>query len=94
MKIQLDLAAKTITTNEDMNLGELIDALSKLFPEEQWREYTLNRVSHIDWTTTPMTPVTPPYSPPWIQPYYGGTGIITNNANTLTNSVYNLDLQK
>lgn len=101
MKLQLDLAQKTIITNEDLNLGELINALAKLFPEEQWREYTLQR-GHINWTTEPMFPLSPPYSAPWIQPlsgqpYYGGGTLTTSNSptgTTLTNSVYNIELQK
>lgn len=95
MKVQIDLAQKTISTDEDINLGDFINNLAKLFPEEQWREYTLKR-GNINWNQGLTIP--PVYYPP-AQPYIYGSGTgtpLTNNAGLLTNtvasSVYNVEL--
>lgn len=54
MKIQLDFTHKTITIPDDVNLGELITNLSKIFPEERWRSWTLLSNSPVFPWTNPI----------------------------------------
>ena len=78
MKIQIDTTAKTIKVEEMVKFGELIEALNKLFPKEEWKEYTLSCNTIINWSNPivikeyPAWPYTTPYNPyTWPQIYYG-----------------------
>lgn len=93
MKLQIDIDKKTITPLEDVNIGDLMKALAKLFPEEAFKEYTLLRglkENELPW----INPVVVPYhnpSPtlPWVQtpPYYGTGNGLFNGGSLITNNV-------
>lgn len=100
MKLQIDIDKKTITPLEDVNIGDLMKALGKLFPEEAFKEYTLLRglkENELPWINplvvpypnpTPSLPWIQPFNQPYSQPYIGGTGSgLLNGGNTLTNVV-------
>lgn len=76
MKIQLDTNAKTIKVEEDVNLSELISKLKKLLPKGEWKEYTLQSNTTIQWYTYPY--IIYNYNKPfWQQP------IVTYDTNSL-----------
>lgn len=87
MKIQLDTTNKTIKVEEKVNLKELLDAVKKLFPNNEWKEYSLETNTVINWSSNPIIIrdyTYPTY--PWINtPYYGTTaGNITYTNNAVT----------
>lgn len=67
MKIQLDTTAKTIRVEETVNLGELIDALKALLPDNLWKTFKLETSSVIYWSN-PIVIERPVY--PYVNPYY------------------------
>lgn len=104
MKIQVDIDNKTITIIDDVNLGDLIRSLSKLFPEEDWNKFTL---LHRNMHTPPYH--NPDINFPWMQnpiTTYGGSGTTTiqhypgtftlqgtnTTQQTLLKSVHNIEL--
>lgn len=68
MKLQLDTENKTIKLDEKIKFVDLIKTLNSLFPDESWREYTLETTSITYWSS-PITiqPYIQPYNPnyPW-----------------------------
>ena len=69
MKLQINTDDKTITIEENINLGELYEALFEMFPKFAWKEYTLIPVKAIEHWTNPVTyPVRPWNELPWITP--------------------------
>jgi len=72
MKLQFDTIEKTIKVEEHVNLGELMEKLEMLLPNNQWKEYTL-KVSIITIWQNPIIienpiPFVDPYRPFWEQP--------------------------
>jgi hypothetical protein len=63
MKLQLDTTNKTIKVEGSVNLNELFDALRKLLPQGEWKEFSLEANTTIVWTN----PIT---IQPWVYPYY------------------------
>jgi len=55
MKLQIDLDAKIIRIEENVNLGEFFSKLEELLPDLKWREYELK--------VSPNTPTYPYYNP-------------------------------
>lgn len=50
MKIQIDTDAKTVKLEESANVYDLLNTLKKLFPENEWKNYTLQtNTTIIDW---------------------------------------------
>ena len=73
MKLQINTDNKTITIEEGVNLGDLYEALFKMFPKFTWKEYTIIPVKTIEHWTSPVTipwnnPL--PWYNPIIQPPY------------------------
>ena len=62
MKLQIDTTAKTIKVEGAVNLKELMDAVKKFFPDEQWKDYSLE--GSTVWTYIP------PYTWSYTTPYY------------------------
>lgn len=97
MKLQIDTVAKTIKVEGDINLAELFDGLKRLLPEDEWKKFTLEANTIIEW----INPITIPYSPP-VYPYYPrpfpwwDSPIITcgNNKDTYTlhNGMYCVEI--
>ena len=72
MKLQLDTVEKTITIDQDVNLGDLVKTLNSLLPKKQWKEYKLTTNTVVYWqeAPTPLFPNAP------IQPYYESPGTL------------------
>lgn len=74
MKIQLDTERKIIDIEGKVNIGELIEVLKKLFPNDEWKEFDI--ATRITLPYQPDPPSTTwlerTYTPWWD---YNGTGI-------------------
>lgn len=90
MKLQIDTVNKTLKIEEAVNLNELIDALDKLFPNQEWKGYKLESTIINNWSN-PIVIDRWPYNPypnyPWIT--YGTS---TGNELVLTDQVYNVSI--
>lgn len=67
----------TITAEDTVSIGELIDNLSKSFPNEEWRDFKIELPEVAMPATYPIYPVYPTYpvwptypAYPYIPPYY------------------------
>jgi hypothetical protein len=76
MKLQLDTDKRTIKVEEDVVLQKLIMGLEKLFPDDEWKTYTLLTGSTITWTTYPT------YIYKWDQPSWD-PWYVTSGTNTV-----------
>ena len=92
MKLQLDTKAKTIKVEEDINLDELFEALRKIFPDGEWKEYKLQTNVEFKWSDPIVIPWKPyiPYNP---YPWWTTQPTITYGTGTQNSSVYNIELQ-
>jgi hypothetical protein len=77
MKIQIDTKEQTIAVEQNIKLNELIEALDRLFPKGEWKEYTLKTETIINWNS----PIyidrwEHPWYPWWNPVYYDGTGTV------------------
>ena len=93
MKLQLDTTNKTIKVEGSVNLNELFEALKKLLPQGEWKEFTLEANTTITWVN-PITiqPWGYPYNPyPWwgspIITYGGGTQRVSPYSGSTTDNV-------
>ena len=99
MRLQIDTSNKTIKLDEDVNLGDLMEALNRLFPTKDWKEYKLqtntvinnwcNPIRIVDWPGWNPFPITLPYYQPTVPyqqlPYIINCTTDTNpNAYTIT----------
>lgn len=102
MKIQLDTTAKTIKVEDEVNLGELMETIQKILPDN-WKEFKVMPSVITNWSN-------PIYIDRWHpSPWYhyqnqypfqvycgdrGSTAGLIDCANTLTSSqhVYNLQV--
>jgi hypothetical protein len=71
MKIQIDTTSKKISLEESVNFKELIDIVSKLLPDDLWKEFTLETHTVINWQSPiiikepyPIYPTYPVYPQP------------------------------
>lgn len=78
MKIQLDTTNKIIKVEESVNLNEFFEAVRKLFPDGEWKEFTIETNTTIVWNN-PIT-ITP-YNP-WTYPYYPTLAYDSNTTNS------------
>jgi len=92
MKLQIDTDNKTINILENVQFGVLIDILDKLFPNREWKSFTLITEVISKWMSPIIidTPIYPPYpSYPWVT--FDGTN---KNGNLLYNTgTYNVDIK-
>ena len=87
MKIQLDTTKKTIKVEESVSLLELTDALEKLLPNGEWKEFKLETHTVIQNWSAPIVIRERPYpywSQPWYQPTIGGSTIKVTSASELS----------
>lgn len=89
MKLQIDTENKTIKLDHSVNLEEFFDKVDALFPEDEWRDYTLETDVAFPWTNPIVIrdlqpPVYPHPYPWWIN---DPTYITCDN----TSSVYNVE---
>ena len=93
MKIQIDTTNKTIKLDSKVELKELIETLDKLFPRQEWKEFTLeSSVVFNNWNTPIIIennnyPVTPNY--PW---YSDGSTTGINPNVLLCSGTYNVEV--
>lgn len=96
MKLQLDTTNKTVKVEGSVNLEALFETLHKLLPQEEWKGFSLEANTTIEWTNPIVVPIYPryPYNPyPWWNPtypniIYGTTG----QGYTLNQGTYNIEL--
>lgn len=50
MKIQIDTDNNILTIEDSVNLGDFIEFLNKLFPNEEWRKFKLEVKVIQNWT--------------------------------------------
>ena len=72
MKIQIDTTSKTVKFEDKVKLTELLDVVKGLFPNNEWKEYSVE-VTHITNWSSPIYIDNWRKTYPWIQPYYGTT---------------------
>jgi len=70
MKLQLDTNEKIIKVEESVNLGELIETLERLLPNETWKGFKLETNTTVNWSSPIIIeryPTKYPYYPtyPW-----------------------------
>jgi len=69
MKIQIDTNEETIAVEQDVKISEFLKALKKLFPNGEWKNYTIKTETIIHWTNPIVYDRWPyPYYP-WRQPW-------------------------
>lgn len=71
MKLQIDTSLKTIKVEHLTNFGDLITALAGMFPDGQWREYSLDPGIIINWKDPYVikTPASNPHQQFPFQPF-------------------------
>ena len=88
MKIQLDTSNKTITVEEKVNLGELFDILSKLLPDDSWKQFDIVPMFIYNWSNPIVIQPYLPYTYPWI------TYADSSSATLTTDGIYNIEINK
>ena len=86
MKLQINTDDKTITIEEGVNLGELYEALFKMFPKFTWKEYSIIPVKIIEHWTGPVTILWQQPSVPWYNPIIQP---LVNPGGTISPSPFN-----
>lgn len=86
MKIQLDFDNKTISLPDDVNLGEFIDNLSKILPEERWRSWRVINPYAISKIFNPL-PSLPTYTSPSTYPTISPFGTTISNDLSLSSKI-------
>lgn len=106
MKLQLDTKSKTIKIEGSVNLEELYETLAKLLPKGEWKLFTLEANSIIEWINPIQITRYPYYQinpyPWWESPTYvsyntQGSCVdsqgYTNKATYILNEgVYNIEI--
>ena len=97
MKLQIDTNKKTIKIEESINLFDLMNTLNQLFPNDSWKEYSLESATITNWINpTYIQPHTIIFERPYYRPFevYCGTSNSTNYVNTLSssNTIHNIEL--
>jgi len=104
MKLQIDTEKKTIKIEENVKLWDLFDRINMLFPNDTWKEYTLESNTINNWFhPTYIQPHTiisnrPYYSP--LEVYYGTSSNTFQGPNlrggvstlTSSNTVHNIEI--
>jgi len=67
MKIELDTTKKTIKVEEKVNLNELLKTIKKLLPNNEWKDFSLETNTIINWSN-PI--VIDRYNNWWDYPHY------------------------
>jgi hypothetical protein len=62
MKLKLDTTNKTIEIEEAVNIGELLQTLKRLLPNNDWKKFTLQTTIIQNWSN-------PIYVDRWVKPY-------------------------
>jgi len=86
MKLQLDTTAKTIKVEESVKLVKFMDTVKKLLPNNEWKEFTLQTNTTINYGSYPV------YTPIWTQPWYDRPWI--NYCSNDTNMTKNMNVEE
>lgn len=95
MKLQLDTKEKIIRIEGTVNLGELFNQLDNLFPNLEWREYSLEPVQTIiNWISPITYPISPDYpdTHPWITYTDGGGFNVESPDPKYLSEVFNINI--
>ena len=86
MRIEIDTTQKKLKVQENIKLGDLFAELKKMFPNNDWKDWTIEPTTV--WQYYPYTPI---YNTPYVYPYeitcsdHSGTITTPNyNNNTVT----------
>lgn len=103
MKIQIDTTSKTIKIENNIKLSELVKNLDRLFPNKEWKEFTLETHTNITHWSNPTiireierypVPSYPRY--PWYCSSSKSGAVLQNNAVgsfELKTGVYNAEIK-
>jgi hypothetical protein len=80
MKIQLDTTNKIIKIEGSVNIEALYETLQKLLPKGEWKQFSLEANTSIDWIS-PITIPYYPYYPPTPYPWWGTPTYMSNNTS-------------
>lgn len=94
MKLQIDTTYKTIKVEESVKLSKLVETLKRLFPNNEWKDFTLETNTTIEHWSSPIIikeyieteKRVNPYTYPWYQPMNGTSGISLCN-----NKIFNVE---
>jgi len=77
MKIQLDTEKKTIKLESSVEMSKLIETLNKLFPNKEWKKFTLETNTTIQNWNSPIVihEHHDVYPRPYWQPWYSVVGM-------------------
>ena len=82
MKIQLDTTRKTMTIEEDIKLGNFVDLVKELLPDNEWKQYTLvTDTKIINWEK------------PIIMPFKTYDPFDWRKGGTLGSPIYNVEVR-
>ena len=79
MKLKIDTAQKKIEVLENVSFGDLFAELKKMFPNNDWKDWTIEPTTV--WQYYPYAPI---YYTPYVYPYSGTITTSGYNYNTET----------
>ena len=85
MKLQIDTTVKTIKIEENIKFSKLIETLKKLFPNNEWKDFTLETNTTINHWSNPI--VIREYPRPYEYPWYSGQHTYGIREATITNDL-------
>lgn len=68
MKIKIDFDNRIISIEDRVNLGELNNRLETLFPNGEWKKFSLESTVYTYYTNPIVGPIKPYWEYPWYQP--------------------------
>lgn len=96
MKLKIDFDNKVINVEENTNLGEFVEKIEQVFPDGEWKHFTLS--TNVYWTWSNPIVIDP--APYWTYPYWytnpvysttDGSGDFVHTTNACFGT-YNIDL--
>ena len=96
MKIQIDTTSKTIKLEENVKLSALVETLDKFFPNQEWKEFTLETNTTISYWSNPV--IIREYPRPYYTPWYGTEKVYMSSADRNSNyslkaGIYNVEVE-
>lgn len=90
MRIQFDTTSKSIKVEANVKISELLNVLKKLFPNDEWKGFTLETNVYINnWSSPIIIERRPaPITYPW---YCSSEGQVAASYKQLNNGVFNVE---
>lgn len=88
MKIQLDTTNKTIKVEESVSLKELTEALEKLLPNGEWKEFKLETKTVIQSWSAPIIIRERTWPHWWNSPWYSTGNHLYNSGDSQLQQTY------